>query len=67
LISDERRENSLGQRIGPEFSLQQRSHQQDFNDPVAEQVKGHEILAAQRQVLRGVVNRAGDQVAPVFG
>lgn len=66
LKENEQAENSDGGRIVPQLLLPKTDDEPEFDDAVAEQIEGGEVLAAHGQTLRGMEQIIGNEVARVL-
>lgn len=66
LIEDEQAEHRDGGRIVPQLLPPKTDDEPKFDDAVAEQIEGGEVLAAHGQTLRGMEQITGNEVARVL-
>jgi hypothetical protein len=65
LIDDKESQDDQRCRIRPELVPEQTDDQEQFDDAVAKQIKGVEILGLNREMLRGGEQAGGDEIVRV--
>lgn len=66
LLHNEAAEEGRGDRICPEFVLEQSGHDEALDDPVREKIERHEMLTGERESACGVPKKIGQEIVRIL-